>query len=269
MFATYVLDSLKEQNLSTDPALVGLVNNLKNAHVAEDEALKVSTKNTKSDAIREADAQRDAAYTSIKQVLNSYKKFPDEAHSTPANELLQLFKSYGITGNMQLDRETGMLVNLVTDLETKYAAQVKTLGIEVFVSNLKQANNLVHTLLVSRDKENAQVVVGSLRSARTAVDKAYHDIVKMINALVLTEGEAKYASFISYLNSGITRYKRQVLGQKSTATGNGSTGGDEKPGDGGNTGGDEKPGDGGNTGGGNEDGGNTGGGNEGGSETYG
>jgi hypothetical protein len=245
VFIDYVLQALQEQSVPAESTLAGLVKNLNEAHVAEDEALKVSTKNVKSDAIREADASRDAAYMGIKQIVKGYTKHPDEAHAAAAKELIQLFKSYGIKVNMQLDRETGMLTNLVTDLETKFAPQVKLLGIETFVGHLKQANEQVYNLLVSRDKDYAQTVVGALKKARAATDKDYQNIVQLINAMALTEGEAKYASLINYINSGISRYKRQILGQKSAASNNDRTGGNgddptsgtDQPGDGGSSGG--------------------------------
>lgn len=41
----------------------------------------------------------------------------------------------------------------------------------------------------------------------------------MVNVLALVEGEADYAAFIDYVNTQITHYKREVLGQKTAASG--------------------------------------------------
>ena len=49
----------------------------------------------------------------------------------------------------QLDKETGLLVNFITDLEDKYSAQVAKLGLTAFVTNLKEANERVRMLLTS------------------------------------------------------------------------------------------------------------------------
>ena len=46
-----------------------------------------------------------------------------------------------------------------------------------------------------------------------ATDKAYRQLVKMVNALVMVEGEEAYADFVAEQNSLIKRYKQQVLGQ--------------------------------------------------------
>ncbi len=40
---------------------------------------------------------------------------------------------------MQLDRETGLLMNLITDLEGKYKSEVEILSLTPFVTNLKAA----------------------------------------------------------------------------------------------------------------------------------
>ena len=61
------------------------------------------------------------------------------------------------------------------------------------------------------------VSVGALKIARTASDNAYRAMVKMVNALALVYGEKDYAPFIDYVNTEITHYKREVLGQKSSA----------------------------------------------------
>lgn len=76
------------------------------------------------------------------------------------------------------------------------------------------------------------ITVGALKTARTASDDAYRALVKMVNALALVFGEKDYTSFIDYVNTEITHYKREVLNQKSTSpsTSGGSTDGGAKPG---------------------------------------
>lgn len=123
---------------------------------------------------------------------------------------------------MQLDRETGMLLNLVTDLEGKFKAEVETLALTPFVTNLKAANERVRTLTASRTEERMAVPVGALKASRKASDEAYRALVKMVNALALVEGEADYAAFIDYVNTEITHYKREVLGQKAPVAETGS-----------------------------------------------
>ena len=108
-------------------------------------------------------------------------------------------------------------MNFITDLENKYSAQVTKLGLTAFVTNMKEANERVRTLTLQRTNEKMGVSVGALKTARTASDNAYRALVKMVNALALVCGEKDYTAFIDYVNTEITHYKREVIGQKSSA----------------------------------------------------
>lgn len=108
-------------------------------------------------------------------------------------------------------------MNFITDLEDKYSAQVTKLGLTAFVTNMKEANERVRTLTLQRTNEKMGVTVGALKTARTASDNAYRALVKMLNALALVFGEKDYTAFIDYVNTEITHYKREVIGQKSSA----------------------------------------------------
>ena len=134
-----------------------------------------------------------------------------------AKVLAQHIKDYKINTADQLDKETGLLVNFISDLEGKYSAQVTTLGLTAFVTNMKEANERVRTLTLQRTNERMGLEVGALKNARVATDNAYRALVKMVNALALVYGEEDYTSFIDYVNTEVTHYKREVIGQKSSA----------------------------------------------------
>ena len=199
------------------------VNNLKAAVSAEDEALKISQKSLLTDEIAKADSDRDALYAGYKKAVEGFLAMPIADMAQAAKVLAQHIKDYKINTADQLDKETGLLVNFITDLEDKYAAQVAKLGLTAFVTNLKEANERVRTLTLQRTNEKMGVTVGALKAARTASDTAYRALVKMVNALALVLGEKDYTAFIDYVNTEVTHYKREVIGQKAKAP---STSGD-------------------------------------------
>ena len=194
-----------------------LVSNFKTAVAAEDEALKISQKSLLTDEIAKADSDRDALYAGYKKALEGFLAMPIADMAQAAKILSQHIKDYKINTADQLDKETGLLVNFISDLEDKYAAQVAKLGLTAFVTNLKEANERVRTLTLQRTNEKIGITVGALKTARTASDDAYRTLVKMVNALALVFGEKDYTAFIDYVNTEITHYKREVLGQKSSA----------------------------------------------------
>ena len=207
------------------------VNNLKAAVSAEDEALKISQKSLLTDEIAKADNDRDALYAGYKKAIEGFLAMPIADMAQAAKILSQHIKDYKINTADQLDKETGLLVNFISDLEDKYAAQVAKLGLTAFVTNLKEANERVRTLTLQRTNEKISITVGALKTARTASDDAYRALVKMVNALALVFGEKDYTAFIDYVNTEVAHYKREVLGRKtsapstsgSSAAGSGST----------------------------------------------
>ena len=192
-----------------------LVCNFKAAVAAEDEALKISQKSLLTDEIAKADSDRDALYAGYKKAVEGFLAMPIADMTQAAKILSQHIKDYKINTADQLDKETGLLVNFISDLEDKYAAQVAKLGLTAFVTNLKEANERVRTLTLQRTNEKIGITVGALKTARTASDDAYRALVKMVNALALVFGEKDYTAFIDYVNTEVTHYKREVIGQKA------------------------------------------------------
>lgn len=222
-----------------------LVSNFKVAVAAEDEALKISQKSLLTDDIAKADNDRDALYAGYKKAVEAFLAMPIADMAQAAKVLAQHIKDYKINTAGQLDKETGLLVNFITDLEDKYSAQVAKLGLTAFVTNLKEANERVRMLTLQRTNEKMGVTVGALKAARTSSDDAYRALVKMVNALALVFGEKDYTAFIDYVNTEVTHYKREVIGQKSkapstsdstsTPSGNGSASGSGSSSSGGST----------------------------------
>lgn len=170
-----------------------------------------------TDDIAKADSDRDALYAGYKKAVEAFLAMPIADMAKAAKVLAQHIKNYKINTADQLDKETGLLVNFITDLEGKYSEQVAKLGLTAFVTNMKEANERVRTLTLQRTNEKMGVMVGALKTARTATDDAYRAFIKLVNALALVFGEKDYTAFIDYVNTEVTRYKREVIGQKAKA----------------------------------------------------
>ncbi|MDE5797473.1 MAG: hypothetical protein K2H73_00380, partial [Treponemataceae bacterium] len=132
---------------------------LRAAVTAEDENLQISAKSLTTDKIAEADRLRDQLYAGYKKAVGGYANFPVENVAEAAKVLQQHVKDYKIDTQAQLDKETGLLVNFVQDLEGKYKPQVDALSLGAFVEKLKAANEEVRELTGQRT---------DARSAKTA-----------------------------------------------------------------------------------------------------
>ena len=197
------------------------VKTLRAAVTAEDESLQISAKSLTTDKIVEADRLRDQLYAGYKKAVAGYAGFPMPDMADAAKVLQQHIKDYKIDVKAQLDKETGLLVNFIQDLESKFAEQVKTLSLTAFVEKLKAANEEVRSLTGQRTDERSAKTAGALKAARTASDEAYKMLTMYVNAHALLEGEAEYAAFIDYANTEISHFKQEVLGgtkKKSAAS---------------------------------------------------
>ena len=196
---------------------------LRAAVTAEDENLQISAKSLTTDKIAAADRLRDQLYAGYKKAVAGYAGFPVESLADAAKVLQQHIKDYKIDVQAQLDKETGLLVNFIQDLEGKFAEQVKALSLTAFVEKLKAANEEVRELTGQRTDERSAKTAGALKAARVASDEAYKMLTMHVNAHALIEGDADYAAFIDYANTEIEHFKQEVLGgskKKQTASAN-------------------------------------------------
>ncbi|MDO4763080.1 MAG: DUF6261 family protein [Flavobacteriaceae bacterium] len=183
----------------------------KTALAKVDEAMVISQKSHKTDEIAQADRERDQLYTGLKNAVKSYAHIPNEEMKSAQKVIAQVIKDYGIKTTMQLDKQTGLLVNFIQDLETKYTDEVSKLGLATFLTPLKVANEKVSIALSQRTEEQSTKEAGAMKSARNTTDEAYRLLVKHINAHALLEGETNYMAFIDFANEHIGRFKKNVL----------------------------------------------------------
>ena len=212
---------------------------LQTALKGEDDALALSKANLLSKEIKAIDAERDKHYKALRKAITFFLNHPDAELVKAAARLEQLLKDYNINPVMQLDRETGLLLNLIGDLETKSAADVTALALTPVVQAMKQANDKLREVTRARANDRAVQIVGQLKQAQHASDEAYRTLVQKVNALAVVEGEADYADFISKMNEQVKHYKQEVLPKAKKKDGG------KQPGDGGKPGEGKKPGDGG------------------------
>lgn len=185
---------------------------LRAAVTAEDDKLQTSSKSMATDKIVAADRLRGQLYSGYKKAVQGYEGFPVDKIAEAAAVLGQHIKDYKINPKAQMDKETGLLVNFIQDLEGKFAGQVKALSLGAFVEKLKGANEEVREHTSQRTDERLAKTAGALKASRAASDEAYRMLAMHVNAHALIEGEEAYAAFIDYANTEIAHFKKDVLG---------------------------------------------------------
>ena len=230
-----------ETTLSTNASAKKAMEALAAALKEEDRCLVISRRNLITDDIRVVDKTRDDIFRSLRKAINGFTDAPVPDVAKAGKVLKQCVADYAINPAMQLDRETGLLHNFITDLETKHATEVTKLGLTLYVVPLKEANTKVEQFIVDRTTAQSVIAAGELRAARLATDAAYRHLVKFVNALAMVSGTTDYDALAKFLNEHIDRYKHEVLPKKKKG-GKKPSDGDKKPGDGGKKPDGKKPG---------------------------
>ena len=200
-----------ETELLTDTRIKAAADKLGEALKKEDDCYARSKKSFVTDEIVAADALRDKYFQGMRKTVKGLLNHPDAETALAAQHIEQYIKDHRVDSDMQLERETGAITNLIGDCETKGLADVNKLNIKPYVDALKAANTKVDTLLMGRNRERVGIEAGALRVARQASDDAYLWLVKLVNALALTGDQSKFSAFIDLMNVVVKRYKEQVI----------------------------------------------------------
>lgn len=188
---------------------------------AFDRELKRSAKDMLTDKIKAADELRDKAYRAWAAIVKAMAICPPtEEMGEAANLLVQHLKDYGIDVNMDRMEETSLLMNMLSDLKTlgsKYKEARDKLGLEVWYNSLYNKNLACHELMLQRTNEQAGQAARQLQQARRDAEAAYRDVIQMLNAHILVEGDADYKDVVEQLNAEVLHYNQTIIARRKAA----------------------------------------------------
>ena len=155
------------------------------------------------------------------------KEFQPQA--TAAEMLNRVFKLYKINTGAQYDEQWGLIDNFLTDIrKPELADHIQTLGIGAPLQALEECSTQMKALIRQRDDETNGKVKGALAQARKDCDKAYNDVLDIIEAAsLMADNATPYYEFITRWNTALDRYSQQIIdkkGGKSGGSNNGGTG---------------------------------------------
>ena len=143
-----------------------------------------------------------------------------------AAEAKSLFDKYGDPTKLAQTEESGVLHNLLQDLEALDSSKRTALNLDVWITDLKTKENAFLAAAAQRTETDAARQVGIVKETRTAAEAAYRSLVDTVNALAMINGDAEYATFIDHVNAMIERQKAISKARTTRAKKE-----DEKPGE--------------------------------------
>jgi hypothetical protein len=175
----------------------------------EDICYKIIRKSDLSEAKENADQERDALIVGINEAVRTALRHFTPTVSEAAKRLKILLDAYNTPKPLQdlsYDAETLAVNNLLQEFDGKYLADVRTAGLTAWVAELRRRNDKFDRLAKAYNEQQAAKPPFRMRDVRNETDESYRKIVLVINAMVVIEGEAAYALFITELNTLIKHY---------------------------------------------------------------
>ena len=174
---------------------------------AFDTALKASSTNPATATATATDDARDASWRGANNYLTAMCAHPTADIAAAAAEAKSLFDKYGDPTKLAQTEESGVLHNLLQDLEAFDSSKRTLLALDVWITDLKAKEEAFLAAAAERTEADAARQVGIVKETRTAAEAAYRSLVDTVNALAMINGDAAYATFIDHVNAMIERQK--------------------------------------------------------------
>ena len=192
---------------ATNPVLETKVNEFTTTVDAFDDALKASSTNPATATATATDDARDASWRGANNYVTAMCAHPTAEVAANAAEAKSLFDKYGDPTKLAQTEESGVLHNLLQDLEAFDASKRTSLNLDVWIADLKAKEDAFLAAAAQRTEADAARQVGIVKETRTAAEAAYRSLVDTVNALAMINGDTAYATFIDHVNTMIERQK--------------------------------------------------------------
>ena len=162
---------------TANSVLTNAIATFTNAFNAFDAALKTSDSNPSTATAANADA--DSAWRATNAYVKAMCNHPTADVANAATEAKVLFDKYGDPTSLAQTEESGVLHNLLQDLESLSEEKRAALNLDVWIADLQAKEEAFLAAVAQRTEEEAARQVGIVKETRTAADAAYRSLVRL------------------------------------------------------------------------------------------
>lgn len=205
--STFMSDvkTLIEKYKASELGIEGLFNAFVLLIANESAANQKRSQSMVADDLINADAKRDNIFRGFRDAVISATNHFNPAMKQAGDRLLITFNSYGNVSESKNNDETAQILGLINKLNADHAADIQTLGIGDWITELQAANNAFSALVGARGSETLAKSDLLMREERVKSDLGYRAILKRIDALMEINGDAAYVNFVRELNDRVDR----------------------------------------------------------------
>ena len=213
-FAGHVLAMCKTANVEK---LNPLLAPLEAAIAKEDEALNLPQKMEGTRELSELDSARDKAYRVLTLLLDACLLDTNKNIANPAQMLRDILDRYPDTVAQNYAKETAMIQNLITDLNTPEAkVSVGRTNLQGAVARLTAANAAFDKCFQARFKKTIPTGTFDIKALRANTDAALNAVLRRIDSLDDLEPSAKITALINEYNAVIDNRHTLLAGRAAT-----------------------------------------------------
>ena len=213
-FAGHVLTMCKTANIEK---LNPLLDSLATAIAKEDEALNLPQKMEGTRELSELDSARDKAYRVLTLLLDACLLDTNKNIAGPAQMLRDILDRYPDTAAQNYAKETAMIQNLITDLNTPEAKlSVGRTNLQGAVARLTAANAAFDKCFQARFKKTIPTGTFDIKALRANTDAALNAVLRRIDSLDDLEPSATITALINEYNAVIDNRHTLLAGRAAT-----------------------------------------------------
>jgi hypothetical protein len=181
--------------------------------VSEAEALDVIRKSAVTDEITDADNKRDNTFSGLRSTVEGATSHFMPKKREAANRIQIVLDHFGNINAKSYNEQTAAVKTMIADLNTTYSADLATLNLGDWITELQANNNAFEELMSERYSEASGKTQLKMKQVRLEVDAAYRAITTRIDALTVVNGPENYTPFINELNIRIEKFNN-ILAQR-------------------------------------------------------
>ena len=215
-FASHVIAMCEESGIEKIKAVL---KPLKTAVAEEDKALNLPRKQEGTADLEELDRVRDQAYRALQLLIEMHSYSADTTKQKSAQQMNEVMSRYPKLASANYDKETGMIKNLVTDLNApELSPAVTQLGASNSVMRLSLANSDFEQRYRSLLKETLPSGTFDVKALRAATDKALNAVIRRMDSLDDLEPETpKLAELIQQYNALVDKRRLTLAHRAGTS----------------------------------------------------
>jgi hypothetical protein len=174
--------------------------------VEEGRLIEQLRKNDFTAMIKEADMEDDKTVVGFTAVVFGLMHSSNIKYVEPAKRVYNRLKAHGKIPRKSYYEELASLTLLLAELKGEYAADIATLLLGEWVTQLENCIFTFSNLLSQRDQQLALKPEGKVYDIREKVDVAYHKIVTFINASNVIPASYDFTDIITLFNIKIAYF---------------------------------------------------------------